>query len=74
MAEMTLYYWKLKARSYAILAVAKAGNVPIKNISDFDLAALKVSEPGPLPFGQLPYLVDGMILFIDYKCCIFLFR
>ena len=58
-AEITLYYWKLKARAYASLAIAKAGNVSVKLVSDFDLGAMKAS--GELPFGQMPYLTHGML-------------
>ena len=54
-APMTLYYWKIKARSYAAMAVAQAGGLNVVHTDDPNLAELKPS----LPFGQLPYLVDG---------------
>lgn len=56
-SEAVLYYWPIKARNYRIMAVAQAGGVKLRLKSDFDLAELK-SE---LPFGQVPYLVDGDI-------------
>jgi len=54
-APMTLHYWKIKARSYAAMAVAQAGGLNVVHTDDPNLAELKPS----LPFGQLPYLVDG---------------
>ena len=55
MSNPTLYYWPIKARNYHIVAVAAAGGVNLEQKSDFDLGALKAE----LPFGQVPYLVDG---------------
>jgi hypothetical protein len=52
MSSITLTYWPIKARSYAIMAVAKVGGVNVTPVTEFDLAALKPS----LPFGQLPLL------------------
>jgi glutathione S-transferase len=51
----TLYYWGIKARSYASLVVAKAGGIEVVNEQNMDLGAMKPT----LPFGQLPYLEDG---------------
>lgn len=53
--SLTLYYWGIKARSYASLVVAKAGGIDIVAETNFDLATLK----NELPFGQVPYLVHG---------------
>lgn len=60
--EIVLYYWKLKARAYASLVIAKAGNVSVKHVSDFDLGAMKAS--GDLPFGQMPFLTHGTLTYI----------
>jgi glutathione S-transferase len=57
MSNPTLYYWPIKARNYHLQAVAQAGGINLTLKSDFDFAELK-SE---LPFGQVPYLVDGDI-------------
>ena len=51
----TLYYWPIKARNYHCQVIAQAGGVPLTLKTDFDMAELKPT----LPFGQLPYLVDG---------------
>ena len=52
---MTMFYWPVKSRGYAIMAVAKAGGINLVQDGAFDLAALKPE----LPFGQVPYLVHG---------------
>ena len=54
---MKLYYWQIKARSYAAMAVAQAGGISIEHTVDPKLTELRPE----LPFGQLPYLVDGDI-------------
>lgn len=51
----TLYYWPIKARNYHCQVIAKAGGIPLNLETNFDMATLKPT----LPFGQLPYLVDG---------------
>lgn len=56
-ATPTLIYWNCKARNYHILVVAKAGGINLDFKTEFDMAALKAE----LPFGQLPYLVDGNV-------------
>ncbi len=45
----------IKARNYATQAVAQAGGLQLELVSDFNFPDLKPT----LPFGQLPYLVDG---------------
>lgn len=57
MSNPTLFYWPIKARNYHIQAVAAAGGINLELNSDFDMATLKPE----LPFGQVPYLVDGDI-------------
>ena len=57
MSAIKLYYWPIKARSYASLVVAKAGGIAVEVEGNPDLGGLKAS--GALPFGQLPYLEDG---------------
>ncbi len=49
---------KFKGRNYHIQAVAQAVGIVLNHVSDFDLTSLKATI---LPFGQLPYLVDGDI-------------
>eukprot|EP01034_Spumella_vulgaris_P036205 gene36205-44657_t len=55
MSNPTLYYWPIKGRNYAILVAAQGGGIKVDVKSDFDMAELKPT----LPFGQVPYLVDG---------------
>ena len=45
----------MQARSYGAMAVAQAAGLKVKHTDNPDLAGLKPE----LPFGQLPYLVDG---------------
>ncbi len=45
----------IKGRNYAIQVVAQGAGIKIDLKSDFDMAELKKT----LPFGQVPYLVDG---------------
>eukprot|EP00349_Pseudokeronopsis_sp_Brazil_P001448 CAMPEP_0202961636 /NCGR_PEP_ID=MMETSP1396-20130829/5711_1 /ASSEMBLY_ACC=CAM_ASM_000872 /TAXON_ID= /ORGANISM="Pseudokeronopsis sp., Strain Brazil" /LENGTH=197 /DNA_ID=CAMNT_0049681617 /DNA_START=93 /DNA_END=686 /DNA_ORIENTATION=- len=52
---MRLYYWPIKARNYATLAVAQAGGLDLEFVTNFDFKTMKPT----LPFGQLPYLEDG---------------
>lgn len=56
---MELHYWGIRARNYAIMAIAQAGKVSITEYNETNLDALKPS----LPFGQVPYLVDGDVKF-----------
>lgn len=51
-----IYYWPIRARSYATMAVLQAGGIPIDWEKNPDLASLKASS---LPFGQLPYIEHG---------------
>eukprot|EP01034_Spumella_vulgaris_P036206 gene36206-44658_t len=55
MSNPTLYYFPFKGRQYPILVAAQAAGIKIDFRSDFDLAEFKKT----LPFGQIPYLVDG---------------
>lgn len=55
MSNPILYYWPIKARNYHLQAIAAAGGINLTLKSDFDMATLKTE----LPFGQVPYLVDG---------------
>lgn len=50
---MKLYYFKIKARNLAAVAIAQAAGVELEQIVSFDLASLKAS----LPFGQVYYYV-----------------
>lgn len=59
--RMELFYWKVKARGYAICALARysllyykvAGpQIDLREVHEFDMATLRDS----LPFGQLPFL------------------
>jgi len=54
-----LYYWPLKARSYASQIVAAAGNVPLDLVTDHNIG--DATFKATLPFGQLPYLEHGDI-------------
>jgi hypothetical protein len=56
-APMTMHYWPIKARSYGAMAVGQAGGLHIVHTQDPNLPSLKEH----LPFGQLPYLVDGEV-------------
>jgi len=56
---MKLYYWGIKARSFAACVVAKAGGIELELDTNPDLGSLKAS--GALPFGQVPFLVDGEV-------------
>lgn len=55
--DPVLYYWPIKARSYAALAVAQAGGINVSVKSDFNLGDPEFK--GKLPFGQCPYLEHG---------------
>ena len=44
---------KCRARNYAPVVIAQAGNLNLKQTTEFDLMAMKPS----LPFGQLPYFL-----------------
>jgi len=57
--DAVLYYWPIKARSYAALAIANAGGIHVSVKSDFDLGDSDFK--GKLPFGQCPYLEHGDI-------------
>ena len=50
---MKLYYFKIKARNLAAVAIAQAAGVELEQIVSFDLASLKAE----LPFGQVYYYV-----------------
>lgn len=56
-ADLSSFYFfrPIKARNYATQAVAQAGGLQLELVSDFNFPELKPT----LPFGQLPYLVDG---------------
>jgi glutathione S-transferase len=61
-APATLYYWKIKARNYLAVVVAKAGGIKLEEKFDTDGSLLKtMKENGTLPFGQFPYLEDGAV-------------
>lgn len=68
MADGKLYYWGIKARSYAIMVVAKAGGLDIEYDMNPDLPGLKPI----LPFGQLPYY-EGHGVKIAQGCAILRF-
>jgi len=53
--SLTLHYWPIKARNYVAVVIAQAGGLQLHQNHNVDLAAMKPT----LPFGQLPYLVDG---------------
>jgi len=48
-----LYYFPIKARSYATQVVARAGDVPLEHITDFEFTEFQKTK---LPFGQVPYM------------------
>ncbi len=61
MSNPILYYPAVKSRNYHIQAVAQAGGVDLTLISNGDCYK-QVSELGfDLPFGQVPFLVDGNV-------------
>jgi glutathione S-transferase len=55
--DLTLYYFPIKARSYAIQAVAQAGGVALNVRHDYNMK--DADAKNALPFGQLPYLTQG---------------
>ena len=51
-APVKIYYWQIKARSYAAMAIANACGIPLDPITNPDFPELKKT----LPFGQLPFI------------------
>jgi glutathione S-transferase len=55
-----LFYPAVKSRNYHIQAVAQAGGINLTLVSNGD-AKKQVLEIAELPFGKVPYLVDGNV-------------